>query len=230
MPLAEPVWLFDLDNTLHHADAGIFYRINRRMTEFMAQALGIDEAAASHLREDYWHRYGATLAGLQRHHPHISIDAFLQYSHPLPELLAVLQPVVGTAAALAGLPGRKAVFSNGPSFYVRALMEAMGLTHHFTALFGTDNVGYCYKPDPQAYLRVCTALGTPPQQCIMVDDSAANLHAAKALGMRTVWYGSTAAPLPFTDVVAADMAALRGCARWLAAHSQPGQSLPQSAP
>lgn len=229
MPACPAVWLFDLDNTLHQADAGIFYRINRRMTEFMAQALGLDEDAASHLREEYWHRYGATLAGLQKHHPHLSIDAFLQYSHPLSELLAVLQPMAGSAAALAALPGRKAVFSNGPSFYVRALIEAMGLAPHFIALFGTDDLNHGYKPDPQTYLQVCAALGVPPAQCIMVDDSAANLRTAKALGMQTVWYSSQAAPLPFTDAVAADMAALSACAT-LAAHSQDGQSLPKSAP
>ena len=34
-----PVWLFDLDNTLHNADAGIFYIINRAMTDYMAQRL-----------------------------------------------------------------------------------------------------------------------------------------------------------------------------------------------
>ena len=60
-----PVWLFDLDNTLHNADAGIFYIINRAMTDYMAQRLKLSEEAASDLRQDYWHRYGATLAGLQ---------------------------------------------------------------------------------------------------------------------------------------------------------------------
>ena len=58
-----PVWLFDLDNTLHNAEAGIFYIINRAMTEYMAGRLKLSEEAASHLRQDYWHRYGATLAG-----------------------------------------------------------------------------------------------------------------------------------------------------------------------
>ncbi|MGN6847071.1 pyrimidine 5'-nucleotidase, partial [Neisseria sp. P0021.S005] len=51
-----PVWLFDLDNTLHNAEAGIFYIINRAMTEYMAGRLKLSEEAASHLRQDYWHR------------------------------------------------------------------------------------------------------------------------------------------------------------------------------
>lgn len=48
------VWLFDLDNTLHDADAGIFHLINRAMTRYMARRLKLSESAASDLRQDYW--------------------------------------------------------------------------------------------------------------------------------------------------------------------------------
>ena len=63
MMISHPVWLFDLDNTLHHADAGIFRLINQHMTAYLAQQLALTPEAAGRLREDYWHRYGATLAG-----------------------------------------------------------------------------------------------------------------------------------------------------------------------
>lgn len=208
-----PVWLFDLDNTLHHADVGIFHIINRRMTEYIAAHLGLSTDAASDLRQDYWHRYGATLAGLQRHHPEIDLAEFLRASHPLAEIAAALQPVAGAAAVLAALPGRKAVFSNGPAFYVQALVEALALRDHFEAVFGTEDFGWLYKPAPQAYLNVCTALGVRTQDCVLVDDSAANLRAAKALGMRTVWFGSRTHSLPFADAAAADMAAVAAYAK-----------------
>ena len=51
MPPSQPVWLFDLDDTLHRADAGIFRLINRRMTEFMARELSLSLPEASDLRE-----------------------------------------------------------------------------------------------------------------------------------------------------------------------------------
>ena len=203
-----PVWLFDLDNTLHNAEAGIFYIINRAMTEYMAGRLKLSEEAASHLRQDYWHRYGATLAGLQIHHPEVDIDEFLRESHPLKQILAKVEGMDGTDDVLGRLKGRKAVFSNGPSFYVRALVEALGLEAHFDGLFGTDDFGLLYKPDRRAYLNVCRLLATHPAACIMVDDSADNLHAAKMLGMRTVWFGRHAHPLPFTDAAVSGMAAL----------------------
>ena len=40
------VWLFDLDNTLHHADEGIFYLINRRMTAYLMRHLKLSDRRA----------------------------------------------------------------------------------------------------------------------------------------------------------------------------------------
>ena len=111
-----PVWLFDLDNTLHNADAGIFYIINRAMTDYMAQRLKLSEEAASDLRQDYWHQYGATLAGLQIHHPEIDIREFLRESHPIAQILAKLEGMEGTESVLGRLKGRKAVFPTALRF------------------------------------------------------------------------------------------------------------------
>lgn len=153
------VWLFDLDNTLHDADAGIFHLINRAMTRYMARRLKLSESAASDLRQDYWHRYGATLAGLQIHHPEIDIAEFLRESHPIDAILTRLHGMADTENTLCRLNGRKAVFSNGPSFYVRAVAGALGLENCFDALFGTDDFGLLYKPNPQAYLNSLPPVG-----------------------------------------------------------------------
>ena len=111
-------WLFDLDNTLHQADAGIFGIINQHMTAYIATTLNIDDIAASRLRQQYWQDYGATLAGLQKHHPEINLQEFLLACHPLEQILPLLQPVPQIQHTLTHLPGYKVVFSNGPSHYV----------------------------------------------------------------------------------------------------------------
>lgn len=63
-----PIWIFDLDNTLHHANPHVFPHINRAMTRYLQTELGLDEAAANQLRLDYWQRYGATLTEIGRAH------------------------------------------------------------------------------------------------------------------------------------------------------------------
>ena len=100
------------------------------------------------------------------------------------------------------------IFSNGPSFYVRALVEALGLEAHFDGLFGTDDFGLLYKPNRKPISMSAACWASNPEQCIMVDDSADNLYQAKALGMKTIWYGKNAHPLPFADGIAERYAGL----------------------
>lgn len=209
----QPVWLLDLDNTLHHAESGIFPLINRTMTDFIARRLSLPAGEADRLRQHYWQQYGATLSGLMAHHPHIAPDDFLRESHPMHEILPLLQPADGLADTLCALPGRRAVFSNGPQFYVERLIDSLNIRGHIEDAFGIDRLGWQQKPHPEAYRRICRQLDADAQQCIMVDDSAANLITAKQLGMTTIWYGTHTHAAEFADHTAADMAQLAAIAR-----------------
>lgn len=80
------LWIFDLDNTLHHASPGVFPHINRMMTDYIIRHLHADEDTANRLRQHYWSRYGATLTGLVRHHG-VDPRHFLRHTHPLEDLL-----------------------------------------------------------------------------------------------------------------------------------------------
>ena len=94
-----PVWLFDLDNTLHDASHAAFEPISAAMTRYIAEHLELADDAAAALRQRYWKRYGATLLGLVRHH---AIDAahFLDHTHRLPDLEARLRSSAHDRAAL----------------------------------------------------------------------------------------------------------------------------------
>ncbi len=43
------------------------------------------------------------------------------------------------------------------------------------------------KPDPEIYLTVATKLKTPPEDCVVIEDSIAGLDAATGAGMSTIW-------------------------------------------
>jgi putative hydrolase of the HAD superfamily len=71
--LPSPVWLFDLDNTLHDASHAIFPAISANMNTYIARVLGdgvtpASQEAVDAARLGYWKRYGATLLGMIRHH------------------------------------------------------------------------------------------------------------------------------------------------------------------
>ena len=76
-----PVWLFDLDNTLHDASHKIFPEISLGMTAAVMESLNVDEPTANILRTKYWKRYGATMIGMVRHHD-IRAHEFLHRSQP----------------------------------------------------------------------------------------------------------------------------------------------------
>lgn len=127
---AGPVWLFDLDNTLHRASHAIFPAINEAMTRYIIDALGMERAEADRLRVGYVRRYGATLLGLARHHP-IDPHEFLRVVHTMPDLRQMLQAERGLARLVAALPGRKIVLTNAPETYARAVLEELGIERLF---------------------------------------------------------------------------------------------------
>ena len=82
---APPIWLFDLDNTLHDASKAVFWRLNGAMTDYIEAELQVTREEADALRLHYWRRYGATLMGLERHHG-VRAAHFLAQTHTLPGL------------------------------------------------------------------------------------------------------------------------------------------------
>jgi putative hydrolase of the HAD superfamily len=177
-------WVFDLDNTLYPADCNLFAQIDRRMGEFIMQSLGLPLAEAQSLREAYYYQHGTTLAGLVRLHG-VAPDDFLDYVHDI-DLSAVL-PSPELAAALASLPGRKFIFTNGSRKHAEAVAMRLGVTGQFDDICDIHALDYIYpKPMREAYERFVTAHGVVARQAAMFDDLPHNLETAHTLGMTTV--------------------------------------------
>jgi putative hydrolase of the HAD superfamily len=194
-----PLWIFDLDNTLHNATPHIFPHINRSMTAYLQQYLQLDEAAASDLRMYYWQRYGATLSGLMRHHG-TDPDHFLWHSHQFPDLPQMVLREPRLRHQLKALPGRKVVFSNAPQHYAHAVLKLLRIADLFDDVMAVEHTRYRPKPDSFGFMRLMKKHGVKATQCVMVEDSLENLRAAKRLGMRTVWVNAGTKGAPYVDV------------------------------
>jgi len=192
-------WIFDLDNTLHNAGPHIFPHINRAMTAYLQAHLGLDEAAAGELRRQYWHRYGATLLGLMRHHA-TDPKHFLWHTHQFPALERMLVREPRLRATVRRLPGRKYVFSNSPVHYSRAVLRALSIADLFQDVFSIEQTRYRPKPDTYGFLRLCRVNHLKPHRCIMVEDSIENLRTASRLGMKTVLVTHAVKVPDFVDV------------------------------
>jgi putative hydrolase of the HAD superfamily len=183
-----PVWLFDLDNTLHDTSHKIFREINLGMTAAVMETLDLDEAAASELRTRYYRRYGATLLGLVRHH---SIDphAFLQRSHAF-DVAPLVKAERGLRDKLNRLPGRKVLFTNAPLHYARAVLKHLGILRCFDHLWGIEQMQFLgrFRPKPSVALmrHILAHEGIHPRRAVLVEDTIENLRSARKAGLRTV--------------------------------------------
>ncbi|HWQ52212.1 MAG TPA: HAD-IA family hydrolase, partial [Bryobacteraceae bacterium] len=63
------------------------------------------------------------------------------------------------------------------------------------------------KPDPQVFLSAAARLGVEPAHCVVVEDAAAGIEAARRAGIRSIGIERGGQPLP-ADLVAPSLAAL----------------------
>jgi putative hydrolase of the HAD superfamily len=177
-------WIFDLDNCLYPASSGLFALIDERMTAYIQRLLDCDSEEAHRVQKDHFHTHGTTLAGLMQN---LEVDPhhFLKDVHDIP--LDRIERNERLAAALARLPGRRFVFTNGDAPYAQRVLEAIGVRERFDDLHDIHASSYRPKPDPHGYELMCERFGIDPGRALLVDDMAQNLRPAKALGMTTVW-------------------------------------------
>lgn len=177
-------WIFDLDNTLYPAGANLFALIDQRMTAFIADFLSVNPVEARRIQKDYFLGHGTTLAGLMAEHE-VDPAAFLSYVHDIE--MDALEENAPLAAALARLPGRKLVFTNGDRPYALKVLDRLGLGESFEAVQDIHAMDLVPKPAASAYAGLCAAFGIDPTRALFVEDMARNLKPAKAIGMTTVW-------------------------------------------
>ena len=201
-------WIFDLDNCLYPASTGLFSLIDERMGAYIQRLLDCDAEEARRVQKSHFHEHGTTLAGLMKHHD-VDPHDFLDDVHAIPLDRVRYDERLGSA--MARLPGRRFVFTNGNESYARRVLDAIGLHGHIDDLHDIHASGYRPKPDPHGYGLMCDRFGIEPGRAAMIEDMAQNLRPAKELGMTTIWVdngserGSHLADSSFIDHRIADV-------------------------
>jgi beta-phosphoglucomutase len=80
---------------------------------------------------------------------------------------------------------RQAVASSAPRANLDVVLEVIGLRGCFQAVVSAEDVT-AGKPDPQVFLTAAARLGASPSQCVVVEDAAAGVEAARRAGMRSI--------------------------------------------
>ena len=177
-------WIFDLDNTLYPASCRLFDQIHARMTHFIADRLDLTLEAALTVQKTYFRAHGTTLRGLMTV-DRVDPEDFLNFVHQV-DLSGVPQDAV-LIAALAALPGRKIVHTNGSHRHAERLLDHLGIAASFCGIVDITAAGYQPKPELAGYHILLQRHRVNPVTALMVEDMAKNLAPAATLGMTTAW-------------------------------------------
>jgi len=176
-------WVFDLDNTLYPSECNLFAQVDVRMGEFIARLLGVSYAQARHLQKTYYRQFGTTLSGLMSVHG-IEPQPFLDYVHDID--LSPVAEAPRLRAAIAALPGRKLIFTNGTVAHAERVAGKVGVLDLMDGICDIVSCGYQPKPHRAAFDTFLARHDVAPSAAAMFEDMPQNLEVPHALGMRTV--------------------------------------------
>lgn len=180
--LSRAHWLLDYDGTIYPASHRLTDAVDRRITDWVAAARGIETAEADELRRRLYRDHGNTLRGMMREDD-VDPSAYLDFVFDLPD-----DHMPGTDHALAnfltGLPRPAAIFTNARADYVLRGLGAMGVRpEDLGGIHDIESFGWRAKPDPDLYDEVLRREQVRPEDVAFVDDRAENLEPARRAGM-----------------------------------------------
>ena len=176
-------WVVDLDNTLYPHRLNLWQQVDERIRDYIVDFLHVTRDEAFRMQKDYYRRYGTTLRGLMEEHG-LEPDRFLEIVHQIDHSALTPNPALG--AAIARLPGRKFILTNGTRRHADAVMARLQIEQHFDDVFDIAAAALEPKPRPAVYDRCVARHRIDPEKSAIFEDLARNLEVPHALGMATV--------------------------------------------
>jgi phosphoglycolate phosphatase len=181
-----PVYLFDVDGTLLDSATDICGAIQFALSGHIPEPLSL-----SYLRTFIGYHLDVCFKEVLPHYSRAELDGLvLAYRTAYPargHASTVRYP--GVLETLQRLPGKKGTATTKGTPTTRAILDQFELLPYFDHVQGTD--GFPCKPEPDVLLRSLAALGTRPEDCLFVGDSAADMEAGRRAGVKicAVRYG-----------------------------------------
>lgn len=176
-------WVFDLDNTLYPRECNLFAQIDVRITNYVMDVTQLDFDAARALQKTYYRDFGTTLNGLMTRHE-IDPDHFLNTVHAIDYSPVDAHPDL--VDAIAALPGRKFILTNGDVSHARSVLKKLGGDELFEHVHDIRAMTYVPKPHRSAYDGFFARHDIDPRRAVMFDDLEKNLLVPHEVGMATV--------------------------------------------
>lgn len=182
-----PIVVFDLGGVLIDWNPRYLYR--RLIDDEAAMELFLASVCTQAWNEtfDAGRPFADGVAELCARHPAQS-ELIESFDRRWPEMIR--GPIDGTvrhleALAHAGTP--LFALSNWSAEKFPHIRERYPFFDHFREIVISGEIGFI-KPDPRAFQALLDRTAGPPEACLFIDDSEANVRAAERLGFRTIHF------------------------------------------
>jgi HAD superfamily hydrolase (TIGR01509 family) len=182
--------IFDMDGVLIDSEP-----IHLQIEQQQFRALGLELPPAEHLRfvgtsaNNMWQQLN------ERYHLQTSVadrvaEGSARFLAHLQQHRAEIRPIDGTSELIAKLLalGKQLVLaSSAPRPNIDLVLDVLGLAAYFPVRVSGQELPLS-KPHPEIFLRAAQLAGALPAQCVVIEDAANGVAAAKAAGMRCLAY------------------------------------------
>ncbi len=182
--------LFDLDGTLVDTDDNTVAQLERRLRPLRRILPERDPQLAARKLVMAFDRPVTRILGLLNHAR--LDDNIVGLADRLYRLRAIrpaaaLRPVPGVLELLPALARthKLAIVTNRSHREAQAFLEEQGLANLFAVVTGREDTWHL-KPHASPVIHTAKRLGVPPEQCLMVGDTAADVVSARRAGALTV--------------------------------------------
>ena len=178
--------IFDLDGTLVDSAPDIAAALNRLMARQHLAPFDLAEVTAM-IGDGARALVEKALTLRAAPIEEAAIAAFLEdleansaaLTRPYPGMVPVLETLTAQGWTLA-------ICTNKPMAPTTALLNSLGLAHHFALVLGGDSLSM-RKPDPRHVLAVLERLDMRPAWAVMIGDHRNDIQAALGAGVRSIF-------------------------------------------
>jgi phosphoglycolate phosphatase len=187
--------IFDLDGTLIDSRLDLVHSVNAALRHIERPELP-DDVIASYVGDGAPILIQRALGSEAAHEALVrkGLEYFLSYyrEHKLDHTTVytgIAQALAAIQGSSNGTPGQAprqlAVLTNKPVNPSRAIVDALGLGHFFSQVYGGNSFA-TKKPDPEGARKLLEETGVKPEQAAIVGDSHVDVRTGRNAGMWTV--------------------------------------------
>lgn len=202
--------IFDMDGVIVDSEP-----LHEKAFQQVFEEMGYGTTHGFHF-PDYYGRSDKALwlDFIARHAPPQPFDKLMAWKQgrflTLLEAAEPIFPPIPSLVSDLARQARLALASGSNHAVIDAVLRMHGLRTHFETVVSAQDVARG-KPAPDIFLHTAQRLGVDPADCVVIEDSAAGVAAARAAGMRVIGITNTlpAGKLQDATAVVADYDAIR---------------------